>query len=221
LVFVRNWFQGTLTGIPPAETYLFCDSSFLVQKAVTDQAQDYQGAGIVRNGQNVPISTAYAANLAGGNVPWWAGTHTTPAANGYYFTDATSGGGYCNTVGHDGITANLNLFVANPNGPPTQHAEYSTVVLCPDSFTRADRPDTWPAGSNQIRAGDSLQTALPKCTTLLHEAFHLIFGAGPSPGMLEGNAEFCKLYLSHSPIISLPYVCSICTYSLCWLGTEC
>jgi pimeloyl-ACP methyl ester carboxylesterase len=55
-----------------------------------------------------------------------------------------------------------------------------------------DRPNTWPAGSNQIRADISLETALPKCSTLLHEAFHLIFGAGPSPGMLEGSSEFCR-----------------------------
>ncbi|KAF1993094.1 hypothetical protein P154DRAFT_591103 [Amniculicola lignicola CBS 123094] len=188
LQYVLDWFTAGFPNIPPAETFLFCNSDFLVQRAVTDQAQDYQGNGITQKGQNVPISTAYATSLTGRNVPWWSGTHTT--ANGYYFVPANTGGNYCNTPGRDGLTATLNIYIANPNGPPTQHAEFSTVVLCPGSFTNANRPDTWPAGSNQIRAGHSLETALPKCTTLLHEAFHLIFGSGPAPGMLEGSSEF-------------------------------
>lgn len=208
-MFVRNWLNNNLGGIPPTETYLFCNSDFLVQKANTDQAEDYQGAGITQNGQNVPISTAYAANLGGGNVAWWAGDHTT--ANGYYFTSANSGGNYCNTAGNDGLTAHLLLWAVNPNGgPPTQRAEYSTVLLCPSSFTDPTKPDTWLAGSNQIRAGHSLQTALPKCTTLMHEAFHLIFGAGPEPGMLQGNSEFCK-WLEHSLLFQT--FIAICTHT--------
>lgn len=157
----------------------------------------------------MPISTAYATSLTGGNVPWWAGIHTT--ANGYYFTPANSGGDYCNT-------AILNIYVANPNGAPTQHAVYSTVVLCPWSFTDPNRPDTWPAGSNRIYAGDSLETALPKCATLLHEEFHLMFGAG-SEGTLEGSEEFCKLSPSLSLSPSLLYVCFICTCDIFCSGT--
>jgi hypothetical protein len=138
----------------------------------------------------VSIATAYPGRLTGGNVAWWAGDRTT--ANGYYFTDANSGGNYCNTPGNDGITANLLLVRSTPNGLPTQHAEYSTVVLCPSSFTNAARPNSWTAGSAQIVAGVSLQTVLPKSTTLLHELFHLIHGAGTT-GFLEGNDEFCEL----------------------------
>ncbi|KAF2663356.1 hypothetical protein BT63DRAFT_461465 [Microthyrium microscopicum] len=191
LEYVRTWFTTGFPEIPPDETFLFCDSSFLVRHAVTDQAQDYQGNGITQNGQNVPISTAYATKLTGQNVPWWAGTHTT--ANGYYFTAADSGGNYCNTDGRDGLTAILDLYVADPNGAAKKHAVYSTILLCPGSFDNPDKPATWPAGSNQIRQGHSLQTALPKCMTLLHEAFHLIFGVGPPDGMLEGSSEFYTL----------------------------
>jgi hypothetical protein len=165
----------------------------------------------------VPISTAYATRLGTGIVPWWAGTHTT--ANGYYFTSANSGGNYCNTPERDGLTAHLLLYVANPNGEATQHAEYSTMVLCPWSFTKPNRPDSWLIGPNQIRAGVSLETVLPKSTTLLHEAFHLVFGTGPFPGQLEGGSEFCKSSLSRSLSPSLPSVCFICTCDIFCSGT--
>jgi hypothetical protein len=202
--------------IERTKTLLFCDSSFLDRKAVTDQAQDDQGNGITQNGQNVPISTAYASSLTPGIVPWWAGTYTT--ANGYYFTPANSGGNYCNTLGNDGLTAILELNVANKKDETKKKAVYQTVVLCPGSFTNPNRPDSWLIGSNQITAGQSLQTALPKCTTLLHEAFHVVLGAGPE-GMLEGDREFCKLSPSRSLSPSFPSVCFICTNDIFCSGT--
>lgn len=165
----------------------------------------------------MPISTAYATKLKGGNVPWWAGEHTT--ANGYYFTAANSGGNYCNAAGNYGLTSILNLYVAdpkNPKGTKPRSIMYQTVVLCPGSFTIPTRPDTWIAGSNQIRAGTSLDQALPKCTTLLHEAFHVVHGTS----MLEGDSEFCKLSPSRSLSPSLPSVCFICTCDIFWSGTR-
>jgi hypothetical protein len=200
--------------ISPAKTLLFCDSTFLDQKAETDQAQDYEGNGITLDGKEVPISIAYKTTLKKGNIPWWAGTYTT--ANGYYFTPKGYGGNYCDTQINQGLTASLVLYIAGANGKPKKQTEYATMVLCPQSFDKPNTPASWTEGSNQITPGVSLQTALPKSATLLHEAFHLVHGVN----FLQ-DGEFCKLSPSRSSSPSFLSVSFSYTCDIFYSETEC
>ncbi|KAK3689191.1 hypothetical protein B0T22DRAFT_513370 [Podospora appendiculata] len=140
--------------ITKATTHLFCNSDFLVQKnAATDEALDYKGHGIVVNGDLITISqvAAYANELKDGNVPWWSGDNTN--INGYYFTLPSSGGNYCKSSNLD-LTATLSALRQDKSG---------------------EEPRAYDRASAAITAGTSLEKAVPKSTTLLHEAFHVGF----------------------------------------------
>ncbi|KAJ4303201.1 hypothetical protein N0V90_002094 [Kalmusia sp. IMI 367209] len=188
---VFDWLQDDLEGIPPASTFLFCDSTFLVQKnAATDQAQDYQGRGITVNNNPITIGgvTVYANNLRGGNIPWWSGNRSP--INGYYFAGPNSGGNYCNDPGHYGLTSTLNALRGNPSGgQPVTHAQYQSVILCPSAFDNTVQVNSWNAGNAATQVGTSLQAVTPKSTTLMHEAFHVVFGTQ----MLQGDSEIYTL----------------------------
>lgn len=184
------WFRGEITNIPPATTFLFCDSTFLVLRDLTAPAQDQAGSNIKKDGADVPISVAYKNKVTKGALPWWAGDRTT--ANGYYFEEINSGGNYCSQPGNEGLTSNLELFGPGPGDTFRRKVQHNNVVLCPGSFNNG-KPDSWTIGSGRIGVGTSLDTVLPKCTTLLHETFHLIFGSN----FVEGNNEHRQLPQSY------------------------
>ncbi|KAH7311223.1 hypothetical protein B0I35DRAFT_61850 [Stachybotrys elegans] len=152
---------------PPSQFWLFCDSTFLSLREPGDPAQDFQGNEIVdEDGSAVSISDvpAYKKSLGEdqGNKPWWSGDLTD--LQGYYFTD--HGGNYC----YDdelGITASIQLL-----GRP----ELASIILCPYAFDRSPKPDNYRAANNLLADGVNLADAIPKSTTLLHEAFHFLRG---------------------------------------------
>ncbi|KAI0443519.1 hypothetical protein F4803DRAFT_549967 [Xylaria telfairii] len=193
LKHVEEWFSGENKGVDKDSTYLFCDSTYLAQKDPnTDTAQDYLGKDIIANGEPVPISgvAVYANDLKRGNVPWWAGDHTN--INGYYFTSPNSGGNYC-AQKNFGLTSTLRTLKQDANGIPVESSDVvSNVVLCPYAFDNDVQKNSYKEAVLTISEGTSLEDAVPKSTTLLHEAFHLVLGSG-STGFLEGNSEIYGL----------------------------
>ncbi|KAI1424013.1 hypothetical protein F5Y12DRAFT_797650 [Xylaria sp. FL1777] len=181
---VADWLQDELNNIPQARTFFFCDSTFLVLKdAQLNQAQDFQGNGIVNATTGQPVNifqiNAYARALAGGNVPWWSGDHTP--VNGYYITSPQSGGNYCN--GEDfGLTATLKALDANGNEIRNQQVQM--VIICPYSFTQ-NAPVSYRQAVGTITANTPLNMYVPKSSSLLHEAFHVVFG----DQMFDGDGE--------------------------------
>lgn len=191
LRYLLDWLEGNTAGrIPVEDTYLFCDSTFLVRKDNSDAAQDYEGDIIEIDDNPVPISDvpAYQEQLAAGDVPWWSGDRTD--VNGYYIIGSDSGGNYC-SGDNFGQTAVLQaLEVVNGSPTPLQNQK-TTVVLCPRAFTTSDHPETYERSIEILRGGVSLQSVVPRSATFLHEALHVLHGAGPS-GYLEGEEETCK-----------------------------
>lgn len=190
LDFFNGGKTNTQGGIPKDTTTLHCDSSFLVEKdANNDEARDNQGNTIEVDQEVLRIADieSYKDDLQGGNVPWWSGEHTT--INGYYFTKTDSGGRYCNKATNYGLTTVVKALRPGPNNAqPTDKVEYNSVIICPSAFTRTDVPVSYDAASTAITARTSLQRWVPKSATLLHEAFHVLYGAG----WLQGDDEFCK-----------------------------
>ncbi|KAK3317420.1 hypothetical protein B0T19DRAFT_291561 [Cercophora scortea] len=185
---VQRWFNGFLqSSIKAADTFLFCDSDFLVLKdPAVDKALDYQGNGIIVNGNPITISQVpeYANDLKGGDVPWWSGDRTS--VNGYYFTTPDSGGRFCNSK-NLGLTATLSSLKQGASGAQPVGTLVQDVVMCPYAFTRRV-PDSYAKASAAIKAGTSLQAAVPKSATLLHEGFHVVHGTD----FLQGDSEICK-----------------------------
>ncbi|KAI1735898.1 hypothetical protein F4680DRAFT_452560 [Xylaria scruposa] len=202
---IVDWLENLFTNIPRDRTFLFCGSDFLVRKDPTTQALDFQGNGLVdTNGNSVPISQvpAYQASpLASfyprlewfrgtnclnaqilplpapqtrGEVPWWSGERTS--INGYYFTSPDGGGNYCSDTGNLGLTSTLKELVQGPNGPKeVEQEEAQTIVICPNAF-ESPAPSTYGEAVMKITEGIKLDLVVPKSTTLLHEAFHVVFG---------------------------------------------
>ncbi|KAI0490350.1 hypothetical protein F4859DRAFT_520171 [Xylaria cf. heliscus] len=194
LKHVEEWLSGENKGVSKASTYLFCDSTFLVQKDPTiDVALDYKGYGIIVNGDLITISSVgvYAKDLRGGRVPWWSGDRTD--VNGYYFTLPNSGGNFCSGENF-GLTATLRALEQKGDGakPVISSTVVNNVILCPSAFDNPTQKNSYTEAVATIREGTSLEDVVPKSTNLLHEAFHLVLGAGPT-GFLEGPSEFYKL----------------------------
>ncbi|TRX89681.1 hypothetical protein FHL15_009431 [Xylaria flabelliformis] len=187
---IVDWLEDKYADIPRDRTFLFCGSDFLVQKDPATQALDYQGNGLVDTNSNpVPISQvpAYQADLVGGNVPWWSGERTT--INGYYFTSPDDGGNYCSDTEHLGLTSTLKELVQGPTGPElVQQEEAQTIVICPNAF-ESTAPSTYSEAVMKTTEGIKLDLVVPKSTTLLHEAFHVVLGTE----FLQGNDEIYGL----------------------------
>lgn len=147
----------------------------------------------MRNNEPVPIQDvpAYSKALAGGLVPWWAGDRTD--INGYYITNPDSGGKYCDVETNYGQTAVTETLEQADDGSPVVQKEKKTVVtICPNGFNNIKQPEEYESAVRQIEEGNTLEDAVPRSATFLHEGFHIFFGSGPS-GMLEGKQEFCEL----------------------------
>jgi hypothetical protein len=79
------------------------------------------------------------------------------------------------------------------------------TVLCPQSFTnvlllpgKEKQPESYKVGDESIAVGTNLADVVPRSASLLHEAFHVVFGAGEY-GFLQGNKEICRLAPAHRP----------------------
>ncbi|KAI1358578.1 hypothetical protein F5Y08DRAFT_350636 [Xylaria arbuscula] len=178
---VADWLDGKMVDIPQDKTLLFCNSDFLVQKdANKDEARDYQGKIIKKDDKDVLINQIAAyADVLGGNIPWWSGQYTD--VNGYYFTSPKSGGKYCASEAL-GLTATLMELTNDGVTIPGQQVQ--TIVICPYAFN-TPLPRSYSDAVAMIDVGSSLATVVPRSATLLHEAFHVVFGTG----MLQGAAE--------------------------------
>lgn len=147
------------------------------------------------NGQQILINAvdSYTKNIALGDVPWWAGDHT--ALNGYYFTPSDSGGTYCNTQGRFGLTSTITPLVqAEPGAQPKPSTKPAqSIIFCPWAFDNTaefdgfpPQVDSYPIGlavittevasteDSPFQKGTSLDEVMPRSTTLLHEAFHVV-----------------------------------------------
>ncbi|KAI2471680.1 hypothetical protein F4781DRAFT_90224 [Annulohypoxylon bovei var. microspora] len=174
------------------DRYLFCGSNFLIHQSEDTQALDWQANEIIDDDGN-PVTIvdvpgyAEALDADADNDAWWSGDLTP--VNGYYFS--TTGGEYCDT-NNLGLTAAIQELEADITGQPTVRKQIESIIICDHSFTN-DRPDSYSAGDALIVAGTNLATVVPKSATLLHEAFHLLFGVddGSNPdnptGFLEGD----------------------------------
>lgn len=162
-----------------------------MQQTDDTQARDWQARDITNaEGQPVTIAQvpAYAAALDEGpdNAVWWSGDRTD--VNGYYFS--TTGGKYCDGD-NLGLTAMITELEPDGAGSATARANpIESIILCDHSFTTGDRPASYRAGDALIAVDTNLATVVPRSATLLHEAFHMLFGAGPT-GFLQGD-EICR-----------------------------
>ncbi|KAI1474618.1 hypothetical protein F4774DRAFT_429661 [Daldinia eschscholtzii] len=175
--------------------FLFCGSDFLEAKKKDTVARDWKDNEIKDDkGKAVTIAdvTAYANALKAdpNNKAWWSGDHTP--VKGYYFS--TTGGKYCGPATKNlGLTAAIQELEADPSGQPTLRKPVEIVVLCEESFTNTKQPDSYRIGDAKIKAGTNLADVVPKSATLLHEAFHVLFGVddGNNPtnpiGFLQGD----------------------------------
>ncbi|KFY91794.1 hypothetical protein V500_04460 [Pseudogymnoascus sp. VKM F-4518 (FW-2643)] len=160
--------------------YLFCDSNFLIHQAEDTPAQDWNAQDILdSNGNIVTIADVpgYAEALAENitSEAWWSGDLT--AVNGYYFSP--TGGDYCDGGGL-GLTAEITEL-----NQPTRPNGIESVIICGSSFTNG-QPDSYRDGDALIVTGTNLAKVVPKSATLLHEALHVLNGAGDT-GFLQGD----------------------------------
>ncbi|OBT97835.1 hypothetical protein VE01_04980 [Pseudogymnoascus verrucosus] len=160
--------------------YLFCDSNFLIHQAEDTPAQDWNAQDIIdANGNIVTIGDVpgYAEALAENKTSeaWWSGDLTP--VNGYYFSP--TGGDYCDGAGL-GLTAEITEL-----NQPTRPTGIESIILCGSSFTNG-KPNNYRDGDALIQAGTNLADVVPKSATLLHEALHVLNGAGPT-GFLQGD----------------------------------
>ncbi|TRX94653.1 hypothetical protein FHL15_004425 [Xylaria flabelliformis] len=173
---------------PLGDRFLFCGSDFLVYQPDDTQALDFQaqdifdGQGNLVRIADVP-SYAEKLNEDADNDAWWSGFLTD--TNGYYFSP--TGGEYCDGT-NLGLTATIQQLVPGPNGGAQNGHTLSSIVLCPYSFTESPQPNTYKDANALLTQRTDLAKAVPKSSTLLHEAFHLLFGAGTT-GFLEDADE--------------------------------
>ncbi|KAK3292139.1 uncharacterized protein B0H64DRAFT_445099 [Chaetomium fimeti] len=77
-------------------------------------------------------------------------------------------------------------FIRGADGQAEQDGiGIAAVILCPYSFEGSPRPDSYHDANNLLALRTNLADAVPKSTTLPHEAFHAIFGTA----FLSGAAE--------------------------------
>lgn len=181
------------------DRYLFCGSDFLAEQATNTPAQDWLAKDLVDgdgNVVNIEAVPGYAEALAENrdSAAWWSGDLTE--INGYYFSN--TGGFYCDMGRTLGLTAVIGELEADITGNPTVRKRVESVVICPYCFAANNpSPNSFRIGSNGIASGTNLPDVLPKSATLLHEAFHVVFGvvlnAGDDNdrGFLQGD-EFCR-----------------------------
>ncbi|KAI0181024.1 hypothetical protein GGR52DRAFT_577682 [Hypoxylon sp. FL1284] len=172
------------------DRFLFCGSDFLERETPGATAKDFEGKDIQDDEGNavtiadVPGYTKALSDDAGSS-PWWAGD----PINGYYFS--STGGDYCSDK-NLGLTSSIEQLKGE-NGRVTTHKHLDSVYLCGYSFTDPERPESYRAGDGQIQQNTRLAHVVPRSATLLHEAFHLLFGAddGKDPqnpkGFLQGD----------------------------------
>ncbi|KAK8080202.1 hypothetical protein PG997_008020 [Apiospora hydei] len=162
------------------EYWLFCHSTFLASHEPEDPALDYE-ANVILNGkgEEIPIRevSTYKKRLDEDemNVPWWAGDLTN--LNGYYFTE--HGYDYCDG---DALGA-----TAGAGGRAEKAPEVYSIIICPYSFddNQNQAPNSYKEANDRLVPGKNLADAVPKSATLLHEAFHAIFGGH----FLDGDKE--------------------------------
>ncbi|KAL2802027.1 hypothetical protein BJX63DRAFT_438263 [Aspergillus granulosus] len=178
--YIGNFYNQKRGGGGPlydrAGYWLFCHSTFLSLHEPTSPASDYLGNEILDQDNN-PIRIVaveeYQKKLAedADNEPWWSGELTD--LNGYYFTE--HGGNYC-YEDDLGVTAAIQPLIQGTNGQAEAAEEIASVILCPYSFDESPRPDSYRDANNLLARGRNLADAIPKSTTLIHEAFHAIRG---------------------------------------------
>lgn len=164
------------------DRYLFCDSEWLLPQTPDNNALDFLGGEIKdSDGDLVPISQvqAYKDAIAeeAGNKPYWTGDFSP--MNGYYFSK--TGSGYCDVVNEDksknyGLTSTVTELDGKGN-VVTKKYPVSVVTLCDAAFTATVFQPDFRTANQMTKAGTKLKTVLPRSTTLLHEMFHVLFGA--------------------------------------------
>lgn len=166
---------------------MFCGSDFLIHQGEDSPAQDFNADVILDNNGNIVTiadvpgyAEALAENIT--SEAWWSGDLTP--VNGYYFSP--TGGDYC-----DGAGLGLTALIKEIN-EPTRPNGIESLIICRSSFTNG-QPDNYRDGDALIQAGTNLARVVPKSATLLHEVFHVLFGAGPT-GFLQGD-ELCRCSL--------------------------
>jgi hypothetical protein len=162
--------------IYPKESYwLFCDSTFLSLQADTDEAFDKNGNLIVdKDGKpktvmgvsNYKTELRKNANLRA----WWSGQFTE--LKGYFFDG--EGGDYCLDLANRGVTLAIRLL--EPRGISQVKYQVGAIVICPNNFDGSDQPDSYREANSNLAPDTSLEHAIPKSVTLLHEAFHELHG---------------------------------------------
>ncbi|KAI1807190.1 hypothetical protein F4811DRAFT_567043 [Daldinia bambusicola] len=175
--------------------YLFCGSDFLEEERGDSVARDWQDKEIMDSkGNPVTIEKVpgykKALKADPGIKPWWSGGIKEP--KGYYFS--TTGKNYCNkNTKNLALTAAIKVFTGTPPGLTRMRRTVDMIVLCGESFTNTISPNSYNLGNAKTTPGTSLADVLPKSATLLHEAFHLIFGVydgkNSNMGFLEGDDE--------------------------------
>ncbi|KAL7943681.1 hypothetical protein V8C42DRAFT_358930 [Trichoderma barbatum] len=197
LRLVLDFFEAGPDGNPRfplnGDRYLFCGSNFLVEQSPDAAALDWQAKNILDSDNDVvPINKVpiYADALAQdkANKIWWSGDRTP--INGYYFSPTD--GDYCDVLSGPnkdiknlGLTAEITELEVDSNGQAMRRRSIESVVFCPETFTNG-KPDTFGAANASIAEETNLADVVPKSATLMHEAFHVVFGAGPT-GFLEGD----------------------------------
>ena len=188
--YVARFFNNDATaGYNKDRFWLFCDSTFLDEKAPTDTAFDFKGDQIKdKNGNPVAIKDVpvYQKKLAEdrANKPWWTGRDT--ALKGYYFDEL--GGNYCSNPKNLAATAATQRVEVDANGKPVNKGEVASVILCPSAFDNTKQPNSYRDANALITDRTSLAAAVPKSATLLHEVFHAVRGTD----MLSGKEEECR-----------------------------
>ncbi|KAI1470384.1 uncharacterized protein F4812DRAFT_456392 [Daldinia caldariorum] len=200
---VRKITKGRARGQPVyglnKNRYLFCGSDFLEEKKGDSVARDWQDKEI-KDSKGNPVTIekvpGYRKALKDDRAikPWWSGGIKEP--KGYYFS--TTGKDYCKkNTKNLALTAAIKVFTGTPSGRTTLRRTIDMIVLCGESFANTLSPDSYKLGNAKIKAGTSLADVVPKSMTLLHEAFHLIFGVydgrNTNIGFLEGADEIYDL----------------------------
>jgi hypothetical protein len=199
LQYLLNFFSGAVdaNNVPlysATDRYLFCASTFLVEQAPDAPALDFDAKNIKDDdGDIVTIADVpqykKALNAKGGNKIWWAGTYSP--INGYYVSP--TGGDFCDTLfgtNMDIKSLGLTSFIVPLKANAKPSAPVENIVLCPEGFTDG-KPISYTAGNALITAGKNLGDLLPQSVSLLHEAFHTLFGVSGTYGMIQVD-EVCK-----------------------------
>ncbi|TLD30349.1 hypothetical protein PspLS_01910 [Pyricularia sp. CBS 133598] len=184
---------------------LFCNSDFLVRQNVDSTALDHTGKEIKDDdGKLVAIKdvSVYENMLSQDPkaLPWWSRD-----LNGYYFDQ--DGGEFCRQMTNFGATAAIQLAGGDTPAGSDPPSEIATVILCPVSFDNRDKQNSYREANIRLAARVSLEDAIPKSATLLHEAFHAIRGVE----ILAGSEEKCMSNTANPQQSNMQYsVSAVC-----------